>query len=112
QSLHRFHAHASQFEPFRVRDLRNCLRLPCADSRRHSREDHPHETGAAQRDLAEHGAFTGLMAGMQVGVLLLDFTVQRSCGTGAVTLSPKNENVSVLSTVALVLAKYHGPQPE
>jgi plastocyanin len=39
--------------------------------------------------------FTGLMAGMLVGVLLLGFMVQGSSGTGAVTLRPKNENVSV-----------------
>jgi plastocyanin len=39
--------------------------------------------------------FTGAMAGVLVGVLLLGFTVQGSSGTGAVTLTPKNENVSV-----------------
>lgn len=43
--------------------------------------------------------FTGAMAGVLVGILLLGFTVQGSSGTGAVTLTPKNEHVSVQGTV-------------
>jgi plastocyanin len=43
--------------------------------------------------------FTGVMAGVLVGVLLLGFTVRGSSGTGAVTLTPKNENVNVQGMV-------------
>lgn len=39
--------------------------------------------------------FTGAMAGVLVGVLLLGFTVQGSNGIGAVPRTPKNENVTV-----------------
>jgi plastocyanin len=39
--------------------------------------------------------FTGAMAGVLVGALLLGFTVQSSSGAGAVTNTPKNEHVTV-----------------
>jgi plastocyanin len=39
--------------------------------------------------------FTGLVAGVLVGFLLLGFTVQDSSGAGAVTRTPKNETVTV-----------------
>jgi plastocyanin len=39
--------------------------------------------------------YTGLVAGVLAGVLLLGFTAQGATGTGGVNLTPKNENVTV-----------------